>query len=53
MSARHGLSETYRSMAHLRRFGWEHIDQIGGPTLDRDAKARMKRSLQKAANGES
>ena len=25
----------------------EHVDQIGGPTLDRDAKSRMKHALQK------
>ncbi|HEY2458475.1 MAG TPA: hypothetical protein VGI13_14325 [Candidatus Acidoferrum sp.] len=31
----------------------EHVDQIGGPTLDSDAKARMKHALQTAANGES
>ena len=31
----------------------QHVDQIGGPTLDSDAKARMKRALQKASNGES
>jgi hypothetical protein len=31
----------------------EHVDQIGGPTLDSDAKARIKLALQTAANGES
>jgi hypothetical protein len=31
----------------------EHVDQIGGPTLESDAKARMKLALQTAANGES
>jgi hypothetical protein len=30
----------------------ENVDQIGGPALDSDAKARMKRALQIAADGE-
>src|ERR1700751_2293116 len=31
----------------------KHVDQVGGPTLDRDAKGRMKRALPRGATGES
>jgi hypothetical protein len=30
----------------------ENLDQISGPALDSDSKARMKRSLRTKANGE-